>query len=48
MAHVVYPRAEFTDYLNAAGTVLVLGLVMALYPAVKAARITPVQAMAHV
>jgi ABC-type antimicrobial peptide transport system permease subunit len=48
MAHIVYPRAEFRDYLNATGTVLVLGLVMALYPAVKAARITPVQAMAHV
>ncbi len=48
MSSMVYPRSTPMDYVRAAGTVLGLGLVMSLYPAVKAARITPVQAMAHV
>lgn len=48
MASVVYPQSEVVDYLRAGVTVIGLGLVMSLYPAVKAARITPVQALAHV
>lgn len=48
MASVVFPRAEWIDYGRAAATVLGLGLIMSLYPAVKASRITPIQAMAHV
>ncbi len=47
MAAVVHPRAEWIDHLRAGATVLGLGLVMCLYPAVKAARITPIQAMGH-
>jgi ABC-type antimicrobial peptide transport system permease subunit len=48
MSSVVFPRSELIDYGRAAATVLGLGLLMSLYPAVKAARITPIQAMAHV
>jgi ABC-type lipoprotein release transport system permease subunit len=42
---VIYPVSEVSDYLRACVTVIVLGLLVSLYPAVKAARITPVQAM---
>jgi ABC-type lipoprotein release transport system permease subunit len=48
MAQVIFPRSEMIDYVRAGATVIGLGLVMSLYPAVKAARITPIQAMAHV
>lgn len=48
MAHVVFPRSAGIDYVRAGATVLGLGSLIALYPAAKAARITPVQAMAHV
>jgi ABC-type lipoprotein release transport system permease subunit len=48
MASVIFPRSAPVDYIYAAGTVLGLGLLISLYPATKAARITPIQAMAHV
>lgn len=41
---VLYPR----DLITANLTVLILGLLISLYPAIKAARIKPVEAMAHV
>jgi ABC-type antimicrobial peptide transport system permease subunit len=48
MAQVIFPRSEIVDYVRAGATVIGLGLIMSLYPAVKAARITPIQAMAHI
>jgi ABC-type lipoprotein release transport system permease subunit len=45
ISRVIYPVSEVSDYLRACFTVIVLGLLVSLYPAVKAARITPVQAM---
>lgn len=45
ISRVIYPVSEIMDYLRACITVIVLGLLVSLYPAVKAARITPVQAM---
>lgn len=48
LARIVYPEAAAGDYALAGGAVFVLGLLVSLYPAVKAARITPVAAMAHV
>jgi len=35
------------DVFMANATILLLGLLVSLYPAVKAARFKPVQAMAH-
>lgn len=48
MAQVIFPRSELIDYVRAGATVVGLGTIISLYPAVKAARITPIQAMAHV
>jgi ABC-type lipoprotein release transport system permease subunit len=48
MAQVIFPRSEPVDYVRASATVIGLGLIISLYPALKAARITPIQAMAHV
>lgn len=45
MPRVIYPALVWRSALEADLTVLVLGLVVSLYPAVKAARITPVDAM---
>lgn len=47
MARVIYPHVWLKDVLNANGVVLILGLLVSLYPAVKAARFLPVQALAH-
>jgi len=47
MSRVIYPAVELKDVLMANGIVVLLGLVVSTYPAVKAARFTPVQALAH-
>ena len=47
IARVIYPQIWLKDVLNANGVVLILGLLVSLYPAVKAARFLPVQALAH-
>lgn len=47
VSRVVYPELAAADLLKADITVLVLGVLVSLYPAVKAARITPVEAMHH-
>ena len=47
MARVIYPVILAKDLIGANAVVLVLGLVVSLYPAIKAARFTPVEAMAH-
>jgi ABC-type lipoprotein release transport system permease subunit len=45
MPRVIYPAFAWDSALQANLTVWVLGLVVSLYPAIKAARITPVAAM---
>ena len=47
MSRVIYPSIMGQDVIMANLVVFVLGLVVSLYPAVKAARFTPVEALAH-
>jgi len=47
MSRVIYPHILGTDVMMANLVVFILGLVVSLYPAVKAARFTPVEALAH-
>jgi ABC-type lipoprotein release transport system permease subunit len=47
MARIIYPAIALKDVLVANLTVLLLGLLVSLYPAIKASRFTPVQALAH-
>ena len=46
IARVIYPSVVLRDVLIANGVVFFLGLLVSLYPAVRAARFTPVEAMA--
>lgn len=48
MSSIIYPEILIRDVALANVVVLVLGLAVSTYPAVKASRITPVEAMAHV
>ncbi len=47
MSRIVFPVLVTRDIAVANATVLILGLAVSLYPAVKAARINPVAAMAY-
>lgn len=47
MGRVIYPEAHIKDIITANLVVFILGMVVCLYPAVKAARFTPVEALAH-
>ena len=47
MTRIIYPAVAIKDVMVANLTVLLLGLLVSLYPAIKAARFTPVQALAH-
>jgi ABC-type lipoprotein release transport system permease subunit len=47
MARIIYPVLQFQDMINANLVVLGLGLLVSLYPAVKAARFRPVEALMH-
>ena len=44
-SRVIYPSIHLKDVITANGIVFILGLLVSLYPAFKAARFTPVQAM---
>ncbi len=48
LTRIIYPVIYIPDIIMANAVVIVLGLVVSLYPAAKAARITPVEALAHV
>jgi len=45
---VIYPAIHLRDMLQANAVVLVLGLVVSVYPAIRAARFRPVEALTHV
>ena len=47
MSRIIYPAIAGKDVMVANLTVLLLGLLVSLYPAVKASRFTPVEALAH-
>lgn len=47
MSRVIFPVVQAKDVIGADLTVFLLGILVSLYPAVKAARFTPVEAMAH-
>jgi ABC-type lipoprotein release transport system permease subunit len=48
MSRIIYPAIAAKDVMVANLTVLLLGLLVSLYPAIKASRFTPVQALAHI
>lgn len=47
MSRVIYPAILGQDVIVANLVVFILGLAVSLYPAVKAARFTPIEALAH-
>lgn len=47
MERILYPVLRVSDVLTANFTVLILGVLVSLYPAAKAARFTPVEALTH-
>ena len=47
MSRIIFPAIAVKDVLVANLTVLFLGLLVSLYPAVKASRFTPVEALTH-
>jgi ABC-type lipoprotein release transport system permease subunit len=47
VSSIIYPEIVWKDVFLANGVILVLGLAVSTYPAVKASRITPIEAMAH-
>jgi ABC-type lipoprotein release transport system permease subunit len=47
MTRVLYPVVSARDVAMANSVVFILGLLVSVYPAVKAARFTPVEALAH-
>jgi ABC-type lipoprotein release transport system permease subunit len=47
MARIIFPKLLAKDLFSANGVVLLLGLLVSLYPAIKAARFLPVKALAH-
>jgi len=47
MSRVIYPVIQGKDVVSANLVVFILGIIVSLYPAIKAARFTPVEAMAH-
>jgi ABC-type antimicrobial peptide transport system permease subunit len=48
MSRVIYPVVLVRDVILANIVVFLLGLAVSVYPAVKAARFTPVEALAHI
>ena len=47
MTRIIYPAVEFRDFLLSNMMVLFLGILVSAYPAIKAARFTPVEALAQ-
>jgi len=47
MSRIIYPALKIEDVLVANLMVMLLGILVSAYPAIKAARFTPVEALAH-
>jgi ABC-type antimicrobial peptide transport system permease subunit len=47
LSRIIYPTVLLKDVITANLVVFVLGLLVSLYPAFRATRFTPVEAMAH-
>ncbi len=47
MPRIIYPVIDAWDFVLANAVVLVIGLIVSLYPALKAGRFTPVAALSH-
>lgn len=47
ISRIIFPQLVFRDVAGSILVVCLLGCLVSLYPAIKAARITPVEAMAH-
>jgi len=47
MSRVIFPDLQFNDWVLANLVVLILGIIVSCYPALKAARYTPIEAFAH-
>jgi len=47
MSRIIYPAIDPKEVITANMVVLILGLLVGLYPAAKAARFTPVEALTH-
>ena len=48
ISRIIYPIVEMKTIITANLVVMVLGALVSLYPAVKAARFTPVEAMGRI
>ena len=48
MSRIIYPVLKLQDMLMANLVVLVLGILVSLYPAIKAARFNPVETLTRV
>ena len=48
IAKIIYPALNLRDLVIANLMVFLLGMLISLYPAIRAARFTPVEAMTHV
>ena len=47
MTRIIYPALDLKDFLVANLVVLLLGMLVSVYPAAKAAKFTPVEALVH-
>jgi ABC-type lipoprotein release transport system permease subunit len=47
MSRVIHPALRGADVMRANLVVFFLGILVSIYPAVKASRFSPVRAMAH-
>jgi ABC-type lipoprotein release transport system permease subunit len=47
MSRMIYPVVQSKDVITANLVVFILGIIVSLYPAIRAARFTPVEAMGH-
>jgi ABC-type antimicrobial peptide transport system permease subunit len=47
ISRIIYPVLALRDVVTANAVVVVLGLIVGLYPALQAARFTPVETMRH-